>query len=324
MRVTRWISILGGTISVGPVLYAAAVAFMLWVAAFGLRAGLPLGYLVAAFAVWMSANYVLEIVEHRALGNAGWAVLSLDTIAGGRAQVGTLFLAVVAVLGASLWALGRVAAPPFIYACAAAIAAILPAVAALLAVTRNPAHALNPVAIARAVVRMGVGYWVVLGATVGAVALGALANEEREFIPLFLAVYAWLASAYLLGSLVYERRMALGVYAPRSPEAKQEADHQRLLAERRRALSHAYGVAAAGNTVGALAYLDEYARAEADALAAKVWLFHEMARWENVAAAIELGVALSAALGAEARHAEAAKVLVTCRHLETKQAQRRL
>ena len=48
-----------------------------------------------------------------------------------------------------------------------------------------------------------------------------------------------------------------------------------------------------------------------------------MARWENVAAALELGVGLTAALGAEARHADAAKVLVTCRYLETKRSQRK-
>jgi hypothetical protein len=95
------------------------------------------------------------------------------------------------------------------------------------------------------------------------------------------------------------------------------------LSARRRALGHAYGIAASGNTAGALAYVEEYARSETDALAAKVWLFHEMARWENVAAALELGFALSAALGAEERHTDAAKVLVTCRYLEAKEAQRR-
>jgi hypothetical protein len=323
MRDVRWIRILSGTVGVAPVLYAAAVAFMLWVAAFGLAGGLPLAYLLAAFAVWMSANYLLEIVEHRAVGNAGWAVLSVDTIAGGRAQIGSLFLVLVLALGAALWALGRLAEPALVYSCAALLAAFFPAAAALLAVTRNAAHALNPGAIAGAVVRMGLDYVVVLVAMAGAIALGVLANGQREFIPLFLAVYAWLLVAFLLGSLVYERRTALGVYAPRSPEARQEADYQRLLSARRHALGHAYGIAAAGNMVGALAYVEEYARSESDALAAKVWLFHEMARWENVAAALELGVGLSAALGAQARHADAAKVLVTCRYLQTKGMQRR-
>jgi hypothetical protein len=76
---------------------------------------------------------------------------------------------------------------------------------------------------------MGLGYSVVLLATAGAVALGVLANEERSFVPLFCAVYAWLVVAYLLGSLVYERRIVLGVYAPRSLEARAEASYQRLL-----------------------------------------------------------------------------------------------
>jgi hypothetical protein len=213
MRDTRWLRILGGAISVGSVVYAAAVACLLWVAAFGLAGGLPLGYLLAAFAFWMSANFVLEIVEHRASGNEGWAVLSLDTIAGGRAQIGTLFLALVLLLGTSLWLLGRIAEPGLVYACAAVVGASMPAVAALLAVTRNVAHALSPNAVVGAVVRMGLGYSVVLLATAAAVALGVLANEERSFVPLFCAVYAWLLVAYLLGSLVYERRIVLGVYA---------------------------------------------------------------------------------------------------------------
>ncbi|HLF12931.1 MAG TPA: hypothetical protein VJA26_17155, partial [Gammaproteobacteria bacterium] len=125
-----------------------------------------------------------------------------------------------------------------------------------------------------------------------------------------------LVLAYLIGAVVYDRRVILGVYAPRSPEAKLEAEYHRLLRERRGILDHAYGIAAGGNVKGALAHINDHAKSEGEPLSAKVWMFHQMVRWEDGRAALELGKDLAAELGAADRHDEAAKVLVACRFVE--------
>jgi hypothetical protein len=182
-------------------------------------------------------------------------------------------------------------------------------------------RALDPRGIAAAMVGLGLDYALCVAAASGAAALGWLAFSRRGFVELFGALYAAHAVAFVIGTVVYDRRVALGVHAPRSPEAKLEAQRARLERARRTALDHAYGIAG-GNAGRAAAHLASYAATESDPLAARVWLFHEAGQWERADAALELGVPLAADLNAAGRAEEAAKVLVTCRYLEDRREKR--
>jgi hypothetical protein len=133
---------------------------------------------------------------------------------------------------------------------------------------------------------------------------------------LFGTAYLLLALAFVIGTVVYDRRLKLGVHAPRSPEARLEAEMQRLGTVRRAALDHAYGIASGGSVARGLAYLAGYVATERDPLAARLWMFQEVAKWADGRAALELGIPLAADLNAVGRADEAAKVLVTCRYLE--------
>jgi hypothetical protein len=113
------------------------------------------------------------------------------------------------------------------------------------------------------------------------------------------------------------------VYAPRSPEARLDAELQQLVRARHAALDHAYGIASGGGIARSLVHIAGYAATESDPLAARFWMFQEMARWEKSGAALELGVPLAADLNAAGRAEEAAKVLVTCRYLEDRLGERR-
>jgi hypothetical protein len=293
-----------------------AAAVCCWVGVFGIKAGLPLAYLLFGFAGWLLANHFFEILEHKAEGAAGWPAVSLETIASARTQIGAVFVAALAGLGLAVWALDRAGSESLALLLAVLLAALAPASAALIGVTRSPLRALHPAALVRTVVGFGVGYVVLLLATSAAAAAVVLAFARRTFVVLFAAAYAWQLLGYLIGVFVYQRRAALGVQSRRSPEAREAAEHLRLVQERRAVLDHAYGIAARGHTTGALDYVERYASTEADPLAAKVWFFHEMARWSSGVPALAFGATLRTALEQAGRAAEAAKIALTCRHLE--------
>lgn len=316
----RFLGRFAQVLDLGPLLVAAAAAASFLVAAFGFAMELPLAWLPVGWLCWVLGNYFVEIVEHRALGSAAWPTFSLDTMVAGRRQIGLVLVA----LGLGVLAL-RIGLASSHAAAALAVTlgalACAPAVAALLAVTASVPRAVDPVRIARAMLALGVDYGLCVALALGEAALADLAYRRRGPLEIFAAVYGLLAVAFVIGTVVYDRRVALGVYAPRSPEAKLEAERARLERARRTALDHAYGIAG-GNAGLAAAHLASYAATESDPLAARVWLFHEAGRWERADAALELGVPLAADLNAAGRAEEAAKVLVTCRYLEDRREKR--
>jgi hypothetical protein len=304
----------------GPLVLSLVAALILLVAVFGFAMGLPLAYLLVGWVCWVLANHFVEIIEHRATGSTNWPTFSLETIAGARQQLGLVLLALgAAVLAIRWWLLAR--GQPAAAALATAVAVLCaPAIAALLAVTRSVPRALDPRGIARAVAGFGLDYVLCAGLVVGASMLGSLAFARRGFLELFGAVYVVLAAAFAIGTVVYDRRLKLGVHAPRSPEARHEAEMQRLRGARRAALDHAYGIAAGGSVARGLAHIAGYAATETDPLAARLWMFQEVARWRDGRPGLELGISLAADLNAAGRSEEAAKVLVTCRYLNDRLA----
>ena len=305
-----------GLVGLAPLVASILLGAILWVAAFGIAARFPFAYLLTAAVVWIGSNYAFEIVEHRATGGHGWPVLSVETLADARSQLGSLFalcVGAIVLLYTSLVTSGHrdLAAVVLVAGIATAPAAI-----ALLGVSRSPRRTMDPRNLAKAAYGLGLYYVVAVVAAAGCAWLANLAYWRRGFPELVATVYSLLALAYLLGSGAYDRRLVLGVYAPRSPEALAEAEYDRLVSRRRKALDRAYGIAAGGSTSRALEDLGDYVRTEDDPLAARLWFFHEMGRWENGRAAMELGKSLAAELNDAERREEAAKVLVACRYLE--------
>ena len=303
-------------VDVSPLLVALAAALILWVAAFGFATGFPFAYALVGFVVWSAGNHVLEIVEHRAMGHRGWPAFSIETVAGLRQLLGSVLLLVLAATAAGYWLLEAAGLERLARLTVAAVGCGLPALAALLAVTRKLSKAFQPLNLIDVAWRMGLGYAFLLALLAGDALAVAFAYRDRGIVALFAAAYGTLLLAYVLGSFVYAYRTALGHYAPQSPEAFADRELARVLLARRRALDHAYGIAAGGNIAGALAYFEEYARSEADALATKLWAFHEMMRWEDAHPALALGTQLLTELEAVGLRDAAAKVKLACEHID--------
>jgi hypothetical protein len=292
-------------------------AVILKISVVSLATGFLFAYLTIAVVVWATANYFVEIVEQRAIGE-GWAVFSLDTLATLRSQLGVVLLLEFAAVIAGFELLQAFASAELAWIFAAVATVIAPASVALLAVTREPLRSLHPAHLLPAAFRMGVPYIGLAAGSVVVVALGVLAYRRLGFAEFFAASYASFGLAYLIGLVVYSKRLVLGVYAPRSPEVKLGRELDRLQRARMRVLDHAYGIASRGNLESALAYINEYVASESDPLGARQWIYFEMTRWASARPALVFGQRLAGDLDAAGRPDVAAKVRLSCAHLDAK------
>lgn len=304
------------SISPSALLGALAAAVILKISVVSLETGFLFAYLPIAIVIWGTANYFVEIIEQRAIGE-GWGVFSLDTVATLRNQLGALLVLELAVIVGVFMVLEARVSRELAWAFAALAVGVGPASIALLAVTRDALRALAPLDVLRAALRMGVRYAGLVLGLILVVGLVIVAYRQRGFVVFFAAPYAAFWLAYSIGSVVYSKRSVLGVHAPRAPEAKLARALERLVRARQRALDHAYGVASRGNFESAFAYINEYAATESEPLAARQWMYFEMTRWASPRPALAFGARLAADLEAGGEPGAAAKVRTSCAHLET-------
>ena len=193
---------------------------------------------------------------------------------------------------------------------------LLPIAAAVLAVTRRPAKAANPVFLIRTIARLQAGYFAIMLASVAWWVLARVAWARESLLLLLCATLGLMLLAFLIGSVVYGARARLGLRPSRSPEALLERASSELQRTRENVLGTAWSFASRGNIDGAVAHVIEGARDEADALAADVWRFHRMTRWQYPAAALRYGPQLCTRLLEAGRERDATKVEVVCEALQ--------
>jgi hypothetical protein len=305
------------SLSPSALLGALTSAAILKISVVSLETGFLFAYLTIGIVFWATANYLVEIIDRRAVGE-GWAVFSLDTVATLRSQLGVVLLLEIGAAVAVFKWLRAFAGVEEAWAFAAAAAVLAPASVALLAVTREVGRSLHPRHLLGAILRIGVPY---LGLAVGSivlVGLAVLAYRRLGFVEFFVASYASFWLAYSIGAVVYAKRLVLGVHAPRSPEAKLARELERLQRARRHALDHAYGIASRGNLDSGLAYIDQYLATESEPLVARQWMYFEMTRWASARPALVFGGRLVGDLEAAGLADAAAKVRLSCAHLEAR------
>jgi hypothetical protein len=310
-----------GLADIAPACVAFCAAFLTSVAELGIDSGFPFGYALHAYVIWVLANYFFEVLEHKATGAPEWPVLSIETIVGRRRQLGIVFAALLAIGAAVYTGIDRMSGRSLALAFAYVWLALLPASMAMLALTRNPARAANPALLFGAATRLRGSYVLILAAGAGVAAALSVAVARRGFLEVMLAAYLFLALAYFIGTSVYRHRLALGVHAPRSPEARAARDDDRLNRQRGAALDHAYGIASRGNVRGGLAYVEKYVESEPDPLAARAWMFDAMTRWEDPGPALTLGRDLLRRLGDTEPH-QTSKLELRCALLDDALKQR--
>jgi len=201
----------------------------------------------------------------------------------------TLFPAVHLAIGYGLVQLGFVAlGAGGAFALGAAYLLVLPALFAILAITRSPLESLNLGTAFRLIGRIGMDYWAAPAALVVAALLPVVIPELPRIAALVIDLGIGFGVIAIIGAMVRPFDFFAEVDIETPLEVEPEKANQRLEKGRITALNHAYGFASRGNIDGALQHISQWIRQEdpypGDAWP---WFFNAMLEWEDSYAALK-------------------------------------
>ena len=301
------------TISPTPLVAAGTLALVFTIAGYAGLFGLPLALLMW----WGFGNFLFEVIEHRALGRADWPVISVETFASLNRQLWLVQAAILALAVMAYLGLKRLGVAPLDQLFALYALASLPASIALLAVTRQPLKAVNPVHLTVTMAKLGLDYLLLLALAAASLYCAVRLISGIGLVNWMAGILCILLLFNAIGHVIYGRRLELGlnpVSAPELAAARAEADLER---QRGKALTQAYGLISRGSPSRGFAELRKYLDNEdPDPLGARAWFFAQMADWEEPAAALGFGKDLITRLVAQREFFTAHKVLLRCQYLD--------
>lgn len=288
----------------------AVLAFLMVLASSAGLLGIWL-FLVVALATF---RYNMVLLEARAKGvNPEPPGIEMFSLVG---KLWTLFPAVHLAIGYGLVRLGSVAlGPGGAFAIGAAYLLVLPALLAILAITRSPLESLNLGTAFRLIGRIGKGYWAAPAALILAALLPVVIPELPGIAALIIDLGIGFGVIAVIGAMVrpFDFFAEVDIEAP--VEVEPEKANQHLEKGRVAALNHAYGFASRENVDGALRHIKQWVREEdpypGDAWP---WFFNAMLKWEDTYPALKLAQDYLDLLLRSGDTAGAVKLLLRCKY----------
>lgn len=260
-------------------------------------------------------GYLMKLLEARAYDRDAPAFdAELMAFVGNGRAILPLFIAVL--FGWSLFALSQKFPIEMVLPIAVVFVVIFPASLAVLSITRSPLQALSPISIARFIQMTSADYLllIITMAIVVASLYGLREFGTPEFLLRFGLIYALVLLYSLTGELVSSHRVQEEVDIPPPLAETPSQTEEKLIAERERTVSHAYGFASRGNRAGGLAHIQTHIDDESDRDGAYHWFFNKMLKWEDTDAALFFAQSWLHILLSQERDAEALKVMSQCFH----------
>jgi hypothetical protein len=198
------------------------------------------------------------------------------------------------------------------------VLAVFPASAAIMAMTRNPGAALNPLGIASLIKDLGGDYVKLLFVSV--LLGGLMAFAELAIRSLWLGVVAemvsswvWLALFLATGATLRAHRTELDLMeGVDDAELRDERDRQ---GEWQKTLDRAYASVRSGLTAQAYRTVKELVASDGDSLEVYQWTFNGMLAWDEPHHAVLLGERFARRLWDEGRKVDALDLAERCRKL---------
>jgi hypothetical protein len=189
----------------------------------------------------------------------------------------------------------------------------LPAIIATHTVTGSFSRALNPLATAAMIVRLGWGYVLVVGVAVGAGLLGrAIVLEGDELASLLriaLLMLLWLAMFSVLGGVLHARRYEVGFEPEYSPERRQRRHDRDRDRERDLLVDQVFAEFRAGRQQTAWQTIEQHVTRSPTPVTEYAWILERVATWPNPRLANRVAQALLPLLLAAQRNGDALKVV---------------
>ncbi len=199
---------------------------------------------------------------------------------------------------------------------------VFPASAAIMAMTRNAAAALNPAGIASVIRDLGADYGKLLGVSLllGALlAVGGVLTSLSWFLGVFddmLAAWTMLALFLAIGATLRARRDDFDLLEA-VDDAEQRETKQRH-SEWQKTLDRAYGSVRSGLTAQGYRTVKELIEDQGDSLEIYQWAFNGMLAWDEPEHAVLLGERFAARLWQAGRKIDALELAQHCRKLSPK------
>lgn len=193
------------------------------------------------------------------------------------------------------------------------MAALFPAMMAVLVITHSPAQSLNPVAWFRLTSRLGVAYLYAPVMLVLITVLLVLLRDTPHWMQSFIELYAAFAFYAVLGTLLARDDLLDEVDIPDAEPPGEMVEQARLDERRAGVLNHAYGFVSRGNSDGGLSHVLAWIEKDPQPAAAWPWFFEQMLRWENTDAALVFAQAWVGELLRSGLNIQAVKIMLRAR-----------
>ena len=253
-------------------------AALSWLAAQAGFAGIWLGLILLS---WFF-KYAYILFDHVVRGVDEPPTLGIEMVNPVAEQRPLGQLLILLALGAIVYAAAQVS-----HALAVVLAIlfllIVPASVAVLGLEGNILKAVYPVALARMIAGLGVGYLAILGVVAGVSVLLALISRMQLGLLLTMAValFAVLSIFSGLAGALYERRDELGLEAWHSPERTAEKERQAVLKDSHDLVTEAYGKVRVGAHTQAWTLLQQWLESRGRTPEDYRWLIECVTPWAD-------------------------------------------
>lgn len=279
---------------------------------------LQLAIAAGIFGVWLAViivpalfRYLVMLAEARAQNrDAEPPGIEYFSFAG---NLWTLFpvLPLVAFLALYLAAADIGAVPAVMVA--GLIAALFPAMMAVLVITHSPAQSLNPVAWFHLTTRLGVAYLYAPVMLVLIVILLMLLQSTPHWMQSLVELYAAFAFYSVVGTMLARDELLDEVAIPDVDTTSEELQQARLFERRATVLNHAYGFVSRGNSDGGLQHIFSWLESDPQPAAAWPWFFEQMLRWDTTDAALAFAQVWVGELLRNGLNIQAVKIMLRAR-----------
>lgn len=265
-----------------PLLLIATFSVLLALATKATLLGIPLALvLLSGF-----FNYSFILLDGVADGVREPPVLSIEMLNPVSGQRSLVLLIVIVIVFFASSAATYWFSPWIAIAGAALCTVVIPAMIAVQGATGSVAQSLNPLTCLRLIQRLGTDYALILvSITVLGIAATAILSASGNAVPLIvriaLLMYGWLVIFALIGGVLFERRLDLGLddsLVVEPDEANAAAQQERM---RTQQVDRIYAEWRGGARETAWQTISTHLAQSADPVSELRWLYERIARWPD-------------------------------------------
>lgn len=277
------------------------------------------GLLIMLFATSWLLKYGYALFDSITAGETKPPVLSYEMIQPFSDWRPLLQIAVIAGLYSGLYQLSRFVPDALVVLASAIVLLLMPASIGVLASTRNFLDAINPSALVKFVRAMGGAYAALVAGEIILIVLGRVFAPSSpldllmlRFFSLLGVAYVWLAIYCVLGSVIFSKRLQLGLETAFSPEQAAAKVDEEVADEQDKLIDEIYRHWRIKSFQNAWSALERHVASAKDPASELLWIHKRVADWSDPGFSERVARLLLPKLLEQRRYTDAINVLRLC------------